>query len=248
MASSDQAVDQAAARELGRILTGTAAARMADRLAEGDTLTGALRVLGQAERALVRPLLAKVSTPARIAVLRAIEGALSTPSMATPIWTMPGPLGRSGPLTSSVAHIVDGARQSITCSTFNFQPTSQLWQVLADASKRAGMQVRVYIDTGATGINAPAAEVIAAQLRPAIVLRTKEFDGAIIRNHAKFLAIDHRFLLVTSANFSWSAERHNVEFGVLVDDRALTEAVERELRSVEPLLYERVMWRDSSAT
>ncbi len=73
-------------------------------------------------------------------------------------------------------------------------------------------------------------------------MNTKQFDGADVRNHAKFLAIDHRFLLVTSANYSWSAEHGNVEFGVLIDDRNLTEAVERELRDAEPLLYERVFF------
>ena len=41
-------------------------------------------------------------------------------------------------------------------------------------------------------------------------------------------------------NYSWSAEHGNVEFGVLIDDRNLTEAVERELRDAEPLLYEQV--------
>ena len=72
------------------------------------------------------------------------------------------------------------------------------------------------------------------------MLRTKEFDGGHVRNHAKFLAIDHRFLLVTSANFSWSAENGNIEFGVLVDNRNLTEAVEREMREAEDLLFEHV--------
>jgi len=46
--------------------------------------------------------------------------------------------------------------------------------------------------------------------------------------------------LVTSANFSWNAEHGNVEFGVLIDGRNLTEAVEREMLEVENLLYERV--------
>jgi phosphatidylserine/phosphatidylglycerophosphate/cardiolipin synthase-like enzyme len=74
-----------------------------------------------------------------------------------------------------------------------------------------------------------------------VVLRTKSFDGGYVRNHAKFLAVDHRFLLVTSANFSWSAEQGNIEFGVLIDNTNLTEAVERELRDAEDALYERVV-------
>ena len=57
------------------------------------------------------------------------------------------------------------------------------------------------------------------------------------------MSIDHRFLLVTSANFSWSAENANLEFGVLVDNPNLAESVERELRDVEDLVFERVMQR-----
>jgi phosphatidylserine/phosphatidylglycerophosphate/cardiolipin synthase-like enzyme len=78
-------------------------------------------------------------------------------------------------------------------------------------------------------------------LRPGVVLRTGDFDSGYVRNHAKFLAIDHRFLLVTSANFSWSAEHGNVEFGVLVDNPNLVESVEREMRLAEDSLYERVV-------
>jgi phosphatidylserine/phosphatidylglycerophosphate/cardiolipin synthase-like enzyme len=72
------------------------------------------------------------------------------------------------------------------------------------------------------------------------VLRTKAFDGVTVRNHAKLLVVDHRFLLVTSANFSWSAEHGNVEFGVVIDNPNLADRVERELRRVENLLYEPV--------
>lgn len=52
-------------------------------------------------------------------------------------------------------------------------------------------------------------------------------------NHSKFISIDQRFLLVTSANFSWSAENSNLELGVLVDNRNLAEAIEQQMRQVE---------------
>ena len=68
---------------------------------------------------------------------RAIEGARSSPTTATPLWTMPGHLARSGPLTSSASHLVDGARQSVTCSTFNFQRSSGLWAALRQAAQRS---------------------------------------------------------------------------------------------------------------
>jgi phosphatidylserine/phosphatidylglycerophosphate/cardiolipin synthase-like enzyme len=240
LGSSDTPIDPAAARALGERLTGTEAGVIADRLANGNTLTSALRAVAPGHRAAVRALLAESSRSSCIAVLRAIEGARSTPTSQTPLWTMPGHLARSGPLTASVPHLVNSARQSITCSTFNFQRSSGLWPALRLAAQRPGLDLRVYLDATAAGRGAPTASEVATHLRPAIVLRTKDFDGAGVRNHAKFLAIDHRFLLVTSANYSWSAEYGNVEFGVLIDDRNLAEAVEHELRDAEPMLYERV--------
>ncbi|WP_311836273.1 phospholipase D-like domain-containing protein [Cellulomonas fimi] len=70
-----------------------------------------------------------------------------------------------------------------------------------------------------------------------MVFRTSNFDGKPVRNHAKFVSIDHRWIVVTSANFSWSAEFGNVELGVLVDDSNLADAVEREMREAESVLY-----------
>ncbi len=46
--------------------------------------------------------------------------------------------------------------------------------------------------------------------------------------------------LVASANFSYSAAYRNIEFGIKLDNPALAESVERELRNVEGVLYEQV--------
>ena len=54
------------------------------------------------------------------------------------------------------------------------------------------------------------------------------------------LAIDHRFIIVTTASFSWSAKKTNVEFGVLIDNRNLTEAAEEGLYKPEDLLFEKL--------
>ncbi|MGO4470718.1 phospholipase D-like domain-containing protein [Arthrobacter sp. M-10] len=70
------------------------------------------------------------------------------------------------------------------------------------------------------------------------MLQTKRFDGKPVRNQAKFVSIDHRFLVITSANFSWSAEYGNVELGVVIDDGQLAERIEGELRAAEPYFYE----------
>ncbi|MEU3025922.1 DISARM system phospholipase D-like protein DrmC [Nocardiopsis alba] len=241
--------DADAPRQLGRLLTGTEAKGVADRLADGDTLTAALKVVAVGQRAEVRRLLEAVARDAgatyqQVLVLRAIEGARALPTTLSPLWTMPGHLAQSGPLTSSVTRLVDSARHSITCSTFNFQRSSGLWTSLRMAAQRDGVAVRVYMDTRAADGSgqrwSPSTGEVAEHLAPAVVWRTKEFDGGYVRNHAKFLAVDHHLLLVTSANFSWSAENNNVEFGVLIDNPNLTEAVERELWEAEAVLYEQI--------
>jgi hypothetical protein len=238
----------ALARRLGTLLTATEARGIADRLADGDTLSVALRVVSPAHRAEVRMMLETVAvaeSPTHVAdMLYAIDGARSTVTQLEPLWTMPGHLAQGGPLTSSAPYLVDNARTSVTCSTYNFQKSSAMWDALARAAARPDIALRVYVDTHAADLEpngwTPTTTELAVHLHPAVVLRTKSFGGSYVRNHAKFLAVDHRFLLVTSANFSWSAEQGNVEFGVLIDNPNLTEAVEGELLDAEDALYERV--------
>lgn len=236
-----------ALRRLGALLTGTEAEDLADRLSDGETLSSALQSVVAARRGEVRAAmrsanLGRGSDPSdAIAVLLAVAGARSVKTAITPLWTMPGHVAQGGPLTSSLDHLVDGANVSVTCATFNFQRSSLLWEALRRACDRPGVTVTVYMDAvAADGGNAwtPTSEEVATHLRGATVLRSRSFGGKQVRSHAKFIAIDHRFLLTTSANFSQSAEFHNVEFGVRVDDAALTEAVEREMQDVQDLLYE----------
>jgi len=91
------------------------------------------------------------------------------------------------------------------------------------------------------GPNSPTSEEVAAQLPGALVFRTRDLEGKPVRNHAKFVAVDHQFLVVTSANFSYSAEQSNIELGLRVQSRPLTEMVEQQLLAAEALLYERVL-------
>jgi phosphatidylserine/phosphatidylglycerophosphate/cardiolipin synthase-like enzyme len=235
-----------ATRDLGLYLTGTEAGDLADRLDDGDGLTAAMQALPQARRARVRELVVATRLDLLVvaAVLRGVQGARLAPTTLEPLWTMPGHLAQTGRLTSSVPQLVLGARVSVVCSTFNFQRTSGLWAALCEVAQQPDVNVRVYVDTAAAVSKGysktPTTAQVADHLRPAVVLRTRSLKDRPVRNHAKFLAIDHRFLLVTSANFSLSAERDNVEFGVLIDDDNLTESVEREMRQAESTIYERV--------
>jgi phosphatidylserine/phosphatidylglycerophosphate/cardiolipin synthase-like enzyme len=230
---------------LGEFLTGTEAKQIADRLGDGDTLTAALRVVAPGRRVAARSLVLAVSRDSLLGVLRAIEGARSARTTVDPLWTMPGHLARNGRLTSSVTYLVESARHSIVCSTFNFQRSSGLWIALGAAARRTEIAMRVYMDSHAADFSprpsSPTTEEVAAHLRPGAVLRTIAFDGRQVRNHSKFISIDHRFLLVTSANFSWSAENANLELGMLVDNRNLAEAVELQMREAEAYVFERVL-------
>jgi len=233
------------ARKLGALLTGSEAREIADHLADDDTLTASLRVVPVGRRAEIRSLLSGIDRAAMITVLRAIEGARSAPTTVDSLWTMPGHLAQHGRLTQSVTYLVDNARYSVVCSTFNFQRSSGLWKALQRAAQRPEITMKVYMDTDAADAGprrpvSPTTDEVAAHLHPALILRTKRFDGRQVRNHSKFLSIDHRFLLVTSANFSWSAENANLEFGVLIDNPNLAEAIERELREAEDFIFERV--------
>ena len=57
---------------------------------------------------------------------------------------------------------------------------------------------------------------MARRLRGAVVMRTRAPEDGMraVTSHAKLLSIDHRFLLVGSANLSYSAEERNVELGL----------------------------------
>lgn len=216
---------------------------MAARLSAGESFTSAVSSIGSSRRPEVAQLIATAglrNTPdVLVAVLRAIAGARSVETGVGTLWTMPGHLAQTSPLTTSLTRLVAGARMAVVCSTYNFQETSELWSALREAASRPEIAVRVYIDANASnGTSGPDAVSIAQNLQPGVVLRTRAFQGKPVRNHAKFMCVDHRFIVVTSANFSWSAEYGNVELGVAIDGPEIADSVEREMRSAESSIYE----------
>lgn len=240
--------DLTSVRALGELLTGTEAESLAARLGGGQPLAMALAQLDNQRAPKVRGLLEESSLlndrATLLQVLHGIAGARAGPTSVTPVWTAPANLARHAQLTASIHHYVQHARESVICSTFNFQRSSALWSALTAAAERPEVAVRVYVDTAAADENPtawkPTTQEVAQQLRAARVFRTKPFDGNQVRNHAKFVAIDHQFLVVTSANFSKSAEQSNVELGLVVADQRLTQGVERQMIELEAHTFERV--------
>lgn len=237
-----------ACRELAAYLTGAEAAQLADRLLTGQPMSMAMTAVAAARTANVKRLIAKAGLSgdrARlIAVLRAVEGTHSKTTVLIPVWTTPGHLAGGGRLTSSIHHYVSAARESVICSTFNFQRSSALWKVLAETSLRTEVSVRIYMDTAAADEHpahwSPSTVEVATAMRGAKVFRTVAWDGQQVTNHAKFIAIDHQFLVIMSANFSKSAEHKNVELGLVIQDPLVTQAVERQMSELELSVFEQV--------
>jgi phosphatidylserine/phosphatidylglycerophosphate/cardiolipin synthase-like enzyme len=225
--------------DLGSFLTATEAERLAVQIETGQHTIAALSEIAVARREAAKRLLSAAglghTDPARtVSVLRAITGAKSVLRELTPVWTMPGNEANTGRLTGEFHHIVRAARQSVTAATYNFHDSSQMWTALREASEQPGVVVTVYVDADKAD-----ADNVKIQLPRATVYRSAELPtGKRVVSHAKFIVVDHELLLITSANFSYSAENRNVEFGLLVRDSALAESVEATMTSKHGSLYE----------
>lgn len=237
-----------ACRELATYLTAAEATQLGDRLLAGQPLSMALKAISAVRVRRVTALLELGGLvhdrSGLIVVLRAIEGAHSRTTSVTPVWTTPGHLAASGQLTSSIHHYVTAARESVVCSTFNFQRSSALWTALADAAARPQVAVRIYMDRAAADDKPadwkPTTAQVATAMTGGVVFRTATWSGYPVTNHAKFIAIDHQFLILMSANFSKSAEHRNIELGFVITDPLITQAVERQMSELEASVYERV--------
>lgn len=235
--------------KLGATLTATEAKGLAERLAVGQTLHAAARFIAKERRAHITYLLRNATNDSSvlIEILHAVAGAKSEPTIIRPVWTLPNSAVEYGELTSSVGHLIKQARFSVVCSTYNFQRSSLLWRVLKEVSEAdPPVEVRVYLDTQAADHNmsgrhyAVTSLDIAKHLPNAQIYRTIKLEGRYVRNHAKTIVIDEQITIVSSANFSISAERFNVELGLRVNDSYVATNVIDQLRGLHGSIYERV--------
>lgn len=231
--------------DLARLLSRSEASALAGRIARGDSRDRVVQAIGPGRRGEVRRLLRAVMhlPPQHLAdALHSIAAAKEDRPRVGLMWTAPGGLAGAGGLTSSLRHLVDEARESVVCATFNFQRSSAQWEALRAAAARPDLDVRVYLDQRAADERpapwSPTTQQVADELAGATVLRSRPWRGRPTRTHAKFVCVDGRVLVVTSANFSVSAEQHNVELGVRVDDPVASQAVVRQMRDLETDLYE----------
>lgn len=254
---------QEACIQLGQCLTSTEARDLANLLKAGQPLSVALQtaVFKPARRTKIGELLAAIAQGKyeytgiaatmmeNVMLMRIIEGAHRKPYEVTPVWTAPLALAHTGELNSTRSRLLLEAQTSIMCSTYNFQRSSDLWKALEEVSERPELAITIYVDGYANRQEADSdyssAEDIARTFPQAKVFRTKVCtadDGKEVRyrNHAKFLCVDHCHLLVTSANFSYSAEVLNIELGLRVDDPRIANSIEQQMHRFESKLYELV--------
>lgn len=146
------------------------------------------------------------------------------------VWT--GPDSRTS-LARDTAVVVralfQDAKTSVTVAGFRFDHGSSLLAPLHEAMRDRGVQCCVYGDTAEAKelvqrnwpFGPPWPEVYGF-VPPAEVYASL---------HAKCVVVDHRLVLVTSANFTERGQERNVEVGVLADDSRLAEALEGELHA-----------------
>ncbi|KAA1248400.1 cardiolipin synthase [Mycobacterium simiae] len=224
---------------LGEYLTAGEAEALAVLFEVGEHTVHALGSVSATRRERAAKLLANAglghaNPVVSAAVLRAIAGAKSVHSQLVPVWTMPGNEATIGHLTSEFHRVVSGARVSVSCATYNFSKNSNMWDTLRDVSEQPGVTVCVYVD-GEKGN--PTA--VKSQLPRATVYRSTQLPGGTaIVSHTKFIVVDHEILLLTSANFSYSAENRNIEFGLLIHDNGLAVSIESTMTSKHGSLYE----------
>lgn len=228
-------------QQLGEYLTATEAGSLAVLIGAGEHTLHALASVSPARRERVAKLLTAAeighqSPELSTAVLRGIAGAKSVLRDLTPVWTMPGNEATTGHLTNQFHDVVAAARTSVTCATYNFSPTSSMWDALKTASEEPDVVVCVYVDAGKGD---PAG--VKARLPRATVYRSANLpNGQAIVSHTKFIVVDHEVVLLTSANFSYNAENRNIEFGLLIRDSGLAASIEWTMASKRGTLYELV--------
>lgn len=157
-------------------------------------------------------------------------------------WTGPDALGTECRDSARVLEeLFDSATASVLLAGYNLRPGAH-FEALARAAKRhPALRVEVFAHvfadqhpTVSAALSAhdaelraalagvPLAQVMAHRPSPALIelARERRFSA-----HAKCVTVDDRRVLVTSANFSFSAQEKNVELGVVLDDRRLASRI-----------------------
>lgn len=193
----------------------------------------ALRAEGLSAQALARWLGALAAERARV------EGARED---LTLVWSGPETVGAENRDSARVLEeLFAGATDSLLIAGFNFRAGEHFATLAAAMAERPALTVEVYAhvfigpgdDLGrALGAHDAALKRALGAL-PFARVRCHRPSGALLEAardrsfnlHAKCVVADRRRVLVTSANFTFTAQERNVELGLRLDDPNVAERV-----------------------
>lgn len=158
------------------------------------------------------------------------------------VWSGPDALGaESRDSARKLEELFARATQSVLLAGYNLRPGAH-FDALAEAARRVpaltvAVFAHVFTDARPTmegclaahdeGLRATLRGVDRARVtahRPSAERLAEAREGRF-HMHAKCVTVDDRFVLVTSANFSFTAQERNVEVGVALDDRRLARRI-----------------------
>lgn len=185
-------------------------------------------------RTEVKTLLSELVATAGGADLAAavLDGIACVPRTAgpEPVWTAPNVPGLEGRTTLAVADLINRATTTVYAATYSAGVAAEYVQALANAIAR-GVTVTMILDRGMqakTGAIVPKA-LVGARVWTYAPEPVGEWTPV---QHAKLVVVDRRSALVTSANFSNSAAKLNLECGLLCQDSDVADGLVRQLETL----------------
>ncbi|MCZ4581321.1 MULTISPECIES: DISARM system phospholipase D-like protein DrmC [Gordonia] len=147
-----------------------------------------------------------------------------------PVWTTPNVPGIEGRTTLAVADMINRAERSVYAATYSASSKAEYVQALTNAIDR-GVSVTIVLDRGMQEKNGGAVPKALAGARMWAYAPEPAGSWTPLQ-HAKLVVIDGNSALVTSANFSDSAARVNLECGLLSRDPEVAGGLVRQLETL----------------
>lgn len=220
-----------AAARLGALLTADEASRVAAELRQRRLPHLAAKRAFPENRSEVKALLGiLLSERGNVEVAAAVLDGIASVPRAQPletVWTVPSLPGNEGRTTLAVAELVNEANSTVYAATYSASWGSAYVTALAHAVDR-GVEVTVVVDRklqdAANG--SLKAQLPRARLWTYALTDNSEWPP---RQHAKLVVVDEKAGLVTSANFSDSAAKRNLECGLLTRDATIAHGIVAQL-------------------
>jgi len=151
------------------------------------------------------------------------------------VWT--GPVGPHGTVRDTavvVRQLFAQARDSVLIGGFRFDAGADLFEPLRQVMADHGVTATIFLDVEGVAKTVAGGPAYAAKRVAEFYTKNWPFDGprpevyydprtAVpgppwVSLHAKYVVVDERWSLVTSANFTDRGQSRNIEAGVLIDD------------------------------